>query len=379
MNNSGEFKIFNKYKVFAPNLLSNLTLELTNDISIQLEKSALALAKVSKIHYLIPNVDLLLAKYQIKEALLSSQIEGTQSTLSEVLEYESSTQDKLNSSKDIKEVINYNHALQFGINKLPTLPLATRLIKSIHEILMEEVRGGEINKTPGEFRTSQNWIGGSSPSNSHFNPPLYQEVNSLMSDLDNFMNNSESKFPTLINAALIHYQFETIHPFLDGNGRVGRILIILYLVNKKMLDKPNLYISLYFKHNKLAYYESLMKVRTSGDYNQWLLFFLKGIEEVSEAIIRNAEKVNNLMASDNKKIKTITTRTNNYRKLYEYLLQFPYISNKNKMSVELEISKTLINKIIKKFEELGILHTDTNKKRYKQYYYKNYIDILVQE
>ncbi|MBI3508922.1 MAG: Fic family protein, partial [Chlamydiia bacterium] len=239
-----------------------------------LTEANIALGKLDAMGSLVPNLDYILAMYVRKEALLSAQIEGTQATLENLFEYENNI--PLKNMQDVKEVVNYIKALRHGMSRLEEFPMSIRLIKEIHQIILEETRGQD--KTPGEFKRSQNWIGsaGSTLATASFIPPPPKEAMDAMGDLELYLH-KDSDLPLLVNCALVHYQFETIHPFLDGNGRVGRLLITFYLYWKKALQYPLLYLSYYFKIHRQEYYDRLNLVREKGDFEQWVEFFLKGI------------------------------------------------------------------------------------------------------
>ncbi len=356
------------YKAFLPTKLNELEKEL-DLLTIQedIENANLAIGELRALEKMLPNPKLLTERYALKEVLLSSQIEGTQSTLAEIIEKENEKTDNIN----ILEVRNYFDALGFGIKNLQSpqgLPLSSRLLRECHKILMSNVRGGEEHKTPGEFRTSQNWIGGINPSASKYVPPLHDKIDDLMSDIENYIHNGIH--PNLVKVALIHYQFETIHPFQDGNGRIGRLLISLFLIEKKILPSPTLYISLYLKQLQSQYYDSLTNVRVSGDYLQWIKFFLTGVTKVSEQIMHTTKKIIELESKGRAIVKT-----KNELKLLEYLFRKPIITIKE-AEKELEVTNATANSIIKKLEKYGILQQNDKKLRYRKYVYKEYINTI---
>lgn len=281
------------YKSFVPNPLPPTPpIQLSNDLINLLVKANSQLAVLENIATHIPNVQLFVSMYVRKEALMSSQIEGTQATLEDIL-------DPLleeNTNRNVADVVNYIKATEFAINRLKELPLCNRLIRETHAVLMSGVRGQE--KSPGEYRTSQNWIGGqgSSLHNARYIPPSPSDMNEGMSDLEKYIH-SEDQLDPLIRAALIHYQFETIHPFLDGNGRVGRLIITLFLMEQKILSTPALYISYFLKKNRIEYYDRMTEVRTKGDYEQWIKFFLQALIESAEDAIRTIEELTALHLS----------------------------------------------------------------------------------
>ncbi len=361
------------YKAFIPTALPpNPPVKLDGDILHLLTNANIAIGKLDAMGYLAPNLDHVTAMYVRKEALLSSQIEGTQASLGDLFEYESKI--PLKNANDVEEVVNYIKALKYGIKKLDTFPMSNRLIKEIHAILLEGVRGKD--KTPGEFKRSQNWIGpaGSTLASASFVPPPPLEAMDAMSDLELFLH-KDLEIPLLINCALIHYQFETIHPFLDGNGRLGRLLITFYLYWKKALQYPFLYLSYYFKIHRQEYYDRLDLVREKGDYEQWIVFFLKGVIWTSESALETIKNVLQLKERDKKLIFSEKISSSYAVMLLDYLFEKPHISihdAANHLEISYQASATLIHQ----FVELDILKEITGKKRDKRYSYWKYLDIL---
>ncbi len=274
------------YQSFRPSPLPpNPPIELSSELVTKLIDANKKLATLDGLSSRIPNMDLFVSMYVRKEALLSSQIEGTQCTLDDIL----NPLMEENTNLNVSDVVNYIKATEFALNRLHTLPLCNRLIKETHAVLMEGVRGQE--KSPGEFRYSQNWIGGqgSTIRNARYIPPNPDDMQTAMSDLEKYMNSDDSLDP-LIQAALIHYQFETTHPFLDGNGRVGRLLITLFLMEKGILSRPALYISYFLKMNRVEYYDRMTQVRKTGDYEQWVIFFLQALSDSASDAIQTIDK-----------------------------------------------------------------------------------------
>ena len=329
------------------------------------ERAVKSLGTLDALEVVLPGIDLLIRPYALKEALLSSEIEGTQSTLTEVM----AEKDACSKNVNVREVQNYERAINVGIENLSNpigLPLSLRLIKELHRVLMTGVRGGEPQKTPGEFRTSQNWIGGSSVKDA-FYVPCSPET--LPDHLDNFEKAIHAEdFPELIKAALLHYQFETIHPFNDGNGRIGRMLITLFLMDKKLLNRPLLYLSLYFKQYKTAYYDILTHVRETGDYAKWVEFFLNGVIRVSETIAGTTRKILLLKERVKQNIKDPYN-------VIDFLFQEPFI-DAEKINGYIKTSMKTSYNIISLFEEHGVLVQQGNGKRNRIYFFKDYIDIL---
>lgn len=320
----------------------------------------------------IPNMDLFVSMYVRKEALLSSQIEGTQATLDDVL-------DPLldeNANRSVADVINYIKASEFAIKRLQELPLCNRLIKETHAVLMEGVRGQE--KNPGEFRYSQNWIGGqgSTLKNARYIPPNPEDMKEAISDLEKYMNAEDSLDP-LVRAALIHYQFETIHPFLDGNGRVGRLLITLFLMEKKILTAPALYISYFLKRNRIEYYDRMTEVRRKGNYEQWITFFLQAVMESAEDAVHTIDQ---LTALHDKNMTLLTEgitkrQSDTLKKLFAYLEANPIIEV-TKTSQALDMAYNTIARAVAVLEEKGILAQSEKAGKTRIYSYSEYLDIL---
>ncbi|WP_139121576.1 Fic family protein [Piscirickettsia litoralis] len=305
-----------RFKAYVPQPLppANPTLDIT-ELSVALEKASLALGQLDNKIESIPNQALFIYMYIRKEALLSSQIEGTQSTLQDLLTFEAKN-DNYGKIDDVEEVVNYVKAMNFALNRLDKLPLSLRLIKETHAVLLQGNRGAQCS--PGEFRKSQNWIGGTRPSNALFVPPPALEMLECMNDLELFLNQENPNLPLLIRAGLSHLQFETIHPFLDGNGRLGRLLITLMLCSEGMLSQPALYLSLYFKQNRADYYRLLNEVRETGNWEAWLAFFLKGVHETATIAVTAINNMNSLFEEDLKKIGSKKIQLNGFSKSAEH-------------------------------------------------------------
>lgn len=274
---AGHYESGFNYKYFVPNNINDCWTWSDPSLNHLLEKAAVRLGELNSFSLLVPNIDLFLQLHVAKEAVISSRIEGTQTRMDEALlpEFEISPERR----DDWQEVNNYIRAINSAISDLDTLPISSRLIKKTHKILLNSVRGE--HKLPGEYRTSQNWIGGKSIADARFIPPSHQLVPDLMSDLEKFLNNDQIQMPALMRIAIAHYQFETIHPFLDGNGRIGRLLITLYLVKEGLLNKPLLYLSNFFENPKDLYYDNLSGIRTKNDLLQWIKYFLVGVEQTA--------------------------------------------------------------------------------------------------
>lgn len=309
--------------------------------------------------------------YIRKEALLSSQIEGTQSSFLDLMLFENNQKPEV-SLEDVEEVSNYVKAIHHGIGRLKDdFPLSFRLLKEIHAILLAGDRGS--NKLPGEFRTSQNWIGGTRPGNALFVPPPVDYLNDCLSDFEKFLH--DESMPVLIKAGLAHVQFETIHPFLDGNGRLGRLLITLLLSANGMLDEPILYLSLYFKQNRHIYYNLLQEVRESGTWETWLEFFLTGVYESSKQVIKGAEAINDLFTKDLEKISHLGRARFSCEQTLEYMKLLPQVTV-SLLSKELKMTPPTARSALNQLSSMGILEEVSGKKRDKVYIYRKYLDIL---
>lgn len=362
------------YFSFCPSKLPpDPQIEVDNDMIDKLIKAHNVLKILDDRATYIPNIDLFISMYIQKEALLSSQIEGTQATLEDIF---NPNVDK-NINADVNDVINYIKAIKYGIKRLETLPLCNRLLLEIHKILLSETRGKE--KKPGEFRQSQNWIGGvgSTIKTARYIPPEISFMKESLSDLEKYMN-TDGELDDLIKIALIHYQFESIHPFLDGNGRIGRLLIVLYLLDKKVIKTPSLYLSLYLKENRIEYYDRMSAIRETGNYEQWIKFFLEGIYVSGKSAIDTADKLI-LLRNENLKIlerENYTKRTfETMIRVFYYLETHPIIDI-GKTAKDLSMAYNTVSLAIDRFETLGVLNLIKKQERNKIYSYKKYIDIL---
>jgi Fic family protein len=366
--NSGKYILTDSgYKTFLPIDLQDAEKQLRFDnLQKLIENANIAIGELRALESLLPNPELLTERYATREALLSSQIEGTQSTLIEIFENENNAR----AGNDIREVQNYFKALQHGINNIKNgvLPLSVRLLKECHAILLEDVRGGEVYKTKGELRRSQNWISGASPSNAKFVPPPAEYVVPLMSDLEKYFYRGQA--PNIVKIALIHYQFETIHPFLDGNGRIGRLLIPLFLIANKILKFPTLYLSLYLKKMKTEYYDLLTEIREQGKYERWIEFFLSGVTAVSQQIMDTTNKIIALEKED-----AALLASKNERVLFQQLLRNPTTSIKN-IEKSLGVTNKTANFLARKLERLKILKQLNALQRNKKYMYAKYLEII---
>ncbi len=366
-NLSGEMA----YKSFVPTPLPpKPSIELTEDMINLLIKANSQLAVLESLATRIPNVELFVSMYVRKEALMSSQIEGTQATLEDVLD----PMIEANTNRNVADVVNYIKATEFAIKRLNELPLCNRLIKETHAVLMEGVRGQE--KSPGEFRRSQNWIGGqgSTLKNARYIPPSPDDMIEAMSDLEKYIN-ADDELDALIRAALIHYQFETIHPFLDGNGRVGRLLITLFLMEKKVLSTPALYISYFLKKNRVEYYDRMTEVRAKGNYEQWVTFFLRALLESAEDATATIDELIALHDKNAAVISNMGRAAKNAMLVFEYLEANPIIEIR-KTAEALSITFNTASSAIKRLADAGILVQTTNASRNRTFAYEDYLSIL---
>jgi len=359
------------YKSFQPNTI-NRAWVLDNMPLIQLLGQAdRALGKLDMYSGYIPNIDLFIRMHVLKEATQSSRIEGAQTNMEEaLLEKEDVAPDKRD---DWEEVQNYVAAMNQAIEGLKSLPFSARLVREAHKTLLQGVRGK--HKQPGEFRHSQNWIGGASISDAVFVPPVHTSIAELMGDIEQFVHNDAQYFPELLKIALVHYQFETIHPFLDGNGRVGRLLITLYLVSRGILKQPVLYLSDFFERNRTHYYDNLMRVREKNDLLQWFKFFLVGIVETAQSSIATFDNILKLQKQVDSQLQTLGSRTANAQKVLHYLYQHPIV-DAAKVGQVAEISPASAYKLIADLERFEILKEITGGKRGKMYVFDAYLNLF---
>ena len=361
------------YSFYPSKLPPYPKIEIDSDITKKLIKAHKVLAILDDRATNIPNIDLFISMYVQKEALLSSQIEGTQATLEDI--FNPNINENINA--DVNDVVNYIKATKYAMKRLKTLPLCNKLLLETHKVLLSGARGKE--KNPGEFRQSQNWIGGagSTIKTARYIPPDVLSMKEALSDLEKYIN-SEDELDELIRIALIHYQFESIHPFLDGNGRIGRLLIVLYLLEKKVIKTPSLYLSFYLKEHRIEYYDRMSAIRETGDYEQWIKFFLEGIYVSGKSAIKTANELIVLREKNIKKLNSenYTKRTfETMMKIFHYLEAHPIIEIR-KTSKDLSMAYNTVSLAIDRFEKLGILHLVKKQGRNKVYSYKEYIDIL---
>lgn len=331
-----------------------------------------AIGRLDGITVLLPDHALFLYMYVRKEAVLSSQIEGTQSTLTDLLRFEIDTESSPQID-DVREVSNYVDALLFGLDRLETLPLSLRLIREMHTHLLQSGRGR--TKDPGQFRTSQNWIGGTRPGNALFVPPPVPEMQIALSDLERFIHDDTTTLPPLIKAGLVHVQFETIHPFLDGNGRLGRLLITLFLCIEGVIRQPLLYLSLYFKSHRADYYRLLQEVREHGTWETWLEFFLDGVAETAEQAFQSATRIVERFKADRAAIVASNDRSGSVLRLHEAMQTKPILSAPAARDLT-GLTMPTVNAAFEALQNLGIVAEVTARRRGRIYVYHGYLNIL---
>jgi Fic family protein len=362
-----------RYEAFLPAPLPpKPPIAFDGDLQHLLERASRALGRLDGVTVLFPDPALFLMMYIRKEAVLSSQIEGTQSSLSDLLLFESDD-DANTSSGDVREVANYVIAMEYGLQRLRDgFPLSLRLIREIHAKLMDHTRGGD--KTPGEFRRSQNWIGGGRPGTARFVPPPPEEMKQSLSDLERFIHD-DAPMPLVIKAGLVHAQFETIHPFLDGNGRIGRLLITFLLCANGALSQPLLYLSLYLKANRDTYYDALQLVRTHGDWETWIRFYLQGIESVALQATDTARRVMQLFDTDRDRIAALGRASGSVAQVHKLLCGHAVVSVPQVVN-ELHLSKPTAGAALDRLIDLGIVREITGRQRNRHFAYRTYLDIL---
>lgn len=359
------------YKSFQPNFINKEWLLDNMEIITLLSKADRMLGRLDMYSEHIPNIDLFISMHIMKEATQSSKIEGTQTNMEEAILSKEDV--PLDRRDDWMEVHNYINAMNKAVKMLEELPFSSRLIRNVHRILMDGVRGE--HKQPGEFRKSQNWIGGSSINDAIFVPPVHNSIPELMEDIEKFVHNDKLFFPELLKIALIHYQFETIHPFLDGNGRTGRLMITLYLVSKGILKRPILYLSDYLEKHRNSYYTHLMHVRVENNIIDWFRFFLTGIIETAESGVRTFEEILSLQKENEDKVKLLGSRSANALKVLAELYRRP-ITDANMVANIADISTASAYTLIANLERIGILSEVTGGKRGRIYILKKYFDIF---
>ena len=370
---SGSLKQGYKYQYFMPEKINHDFSWEDTSINTLLEKASFHLGALNSFSSLVPDADMFIIMHIFKEAVISNRIEGTRTNIEEAL----NEQDNLDPEKrnDWQEVHNYVKAMNNAIQELENLPLSNRLIKNTHKILLSTGRGE--HKSPGEFRISQNWIGGTTLSDAVFIPPAHEELPELLSDLELFLNNPNINIPHLIRIAIAHYQFETIHPFLDGNGRIGRLLISLYLVHSKVLQKPLLYLSDFFEKNKTLYYDNLTFVRTKNDMSQWIKYFLEGVSQTAENSAQTLKKIIELKTDlEKNKLLSLGKRTKTANEFLYFLFHSPVITS-TALQKEMKITAKTANSLIDAFIGLNILKERTGYSRNRIFVFNKYVELFM--
>ena len=372
--NSGRFVKQLAYKSFSPEKINHEWIISTPEVNKLLSEANRLIGELNAFSQIIPDIDFFITMHILKEATTSSRIEGTKTNMEEALVKEEDI--KPEKRDDWAEVQNYIKAINTSIKELEKLPISNRLIKNAHKIILSGVRGK--HKIPGEFRTSQNWIG-ATLKDAIFIPPHHSEVLELMSDLEKFINEDEYHVPHLIKIAIVHYQFETIHPFLDGNGRLGRLLITLYLVSNNVLNKPSLYLSDFFEKNKGYYYDNLMTVRITSNLTQWIKFFLVGVIETSKESIQVFKDIIALKSDiETNRLPTLGSKIENAQILIKQLFQIP-ITDSKQVSELLKISPSTANRLINDLIKRNILTELTGYKRNRKFMFEEYFRIFHRE
>lgn len=362
------------YRVFIPDPLPpHPPIEIDGALEEAIERAGVALGRLDGITLLLPDPSLFLYMFVRKEAVLSSQIEGTQSSLSDLLKYENAVVPGV-PIEDVREASRYVSAMQHGLDRLRGgFPLSLRLIREIHKVLMRNARGG--HKPPGEFRTSQNWIGGSRPGNARFVPPPPHEVPNALSNLEKFLHDQPERVSPLLKAGIAHVQFETIHPFLDGNGRLGRLLITFVLCAEGVLSQPLLYLSLYLKAHRDHYYDALQRVRTHGDWKGWLVFYLDGVAEVAQVATKTAQAIVKLFETDHQRIQRLGKAASSASRVHDLLKRRAVIGIPT-AAAALKLTQPTAAAAVERLVRLGMAREVTGKLRDRQFVYTEYMKLL---
>lgn len=369
---SGHWERGSGYRYFVPTLINEQWEWYNVDLNVLLEKASIKLGELNSYARLVPNINLFIQLHVAKEAVVSSRIEGTQTEIDEALLPEEEVDPERRD--DWKEVNNYIRALNWAIEELERLPLSSRLLRNAHKILLEGARGE--HKLPGAFRSSQNWIGGRSLADAVFIPPAHHHLSELMGDLENFLHNQDIQVPALIKIAIAHYQFETIHPFLDGNGRIGRLLITLFLVSEQILVEPLLYLSAFFEEDRGLYHDNLMNVRKKNDLLQWLKYFLVGIAQTSDQAVTTLSSILDVKSNLENEIQAgWGRRIASGLQLLNYLFEHPVIRVKM-VEEACELSPRAANSLVSSFVDAGILKETTGQSRNRVFTFDLYLKLF---
>lgn len=369
--NSGNYIKQNEYASFCPEKVNHTWVWDDAKINVLLEQATRSLGELNAFSFIVPDIDIFIQMHIFKEAQSSSKIEGTKTEIDEVLmDKEDLSPEKRD---DWQETQNYVKAMNHGVKRLNEIPLSSRLLREMHAILLDGARGE--HKSPGEYRKSQNWIGGSSPSDAVYVPPVHMEIESYMNDLEKFLHNDEIDVPHLVKVAIAHYQFETIHPFLDGNGRIGRLLITFYLVSNGLLRKPSLYLSDFFEKNRASYYDALSRVRESNDLVHWIKFFLNAVIKTAEKGKQTFQGILDLKSKYDHEVFEFGRRAENAKILIYHLYSKPIITVNETIKV-LGASKRAARELINEFEKREILFEITGFKRNRMFSFKDYLNLF---
>ena len=360
-----------RYEYFYPSSIPR-TLDFKDPtLGRLLEEATHSLGELNAYARFVPDIDFFIRMHEMKEATASSKIEGTQTNMDEALMREEDIIPERR--EDWHEVQNYLQAMKFAVNSLNDLPIISRLFNETHKILLQGVRGS--GKQPGTIRTTQNWIGGATLKDARFIPPHQQHIPELLSDLENFLNLDDFQMPLILKAGIAHYQFETIHPYLDGNGRLGRLLIILYLIQQKMLDKPVLYLSTFFAQHRQEYYDALSRVRSHNDIEHWIKFFLVGVNETAKNAVATLQAIMKLRDRDHMKVLKLGKRAPKAHALIKHLYKEPVISVSDAAAI-LNVSQPTANALVRELEKLNILKELTGFNRNRLFVYSDYVQLF---
>lgn len=348
-------------------------IELDSDLLLALGRADRALARLDGAASVMPDVDLFITMHIFQEATLSSQIEGTQATVVDVLELQADV--GAEERRDaVNEILNYVAALRHGLSRMRELPISLRLVREIHRVLMQDVRGGEAAKTPGDFRTTQNWIGGTSPTNARFVPPPPEEMWTALDQWEKCVHMTD-RFPPLVHIGLLHAQFETIHPFLDGNGRVGRLLITFLLTEREILIHPLLYLSIFLREHQDEYYARLQATRDDGDWEGWLSFFIEGVDRTAREATSTVREILQLRERDRRSLDALGRKSGNALKLLDSLFSQPIVTVKTVEKI-LDVTQPTANSLVADLGEMGLLEEITGQRRNRVFAYSEYLDLF---
>ncbi len=372
---AGKYQKVDSYQAFIPSMINHEWAWTSPELNLRLEEASIAIGKLNAMSRQAPNVDLFIHLLVQKEAVVSSRIEGTRTRMDEALLAASEIDPERRD--DWQEVQNYTEAMNESLRRLDDFPLSSRMLREAHHILLSGVRGE--HKNPGEFRRSQNWIGGRNLSNAKFIPPVHSHVPDLMTDLERFIHNDEIFTPNLVRAAILHYQFETIHPFLDGNGRIGRLLITLYLIHAGVLKQPLLYLSAFFERDKMLYYDNLTRVRRNDELLEWVVYFLIGVKETANEAAMTLTQMMNLKLDVEIEIKAKWgARASNGLNVLEFLFKHPVVQGRDIENVT-GLTAASANQLLNKFIELKVLEQVGNRKRNRLFMFKPLVEIFAEE